>query len=173
MNVPSRVLHTMTAKAIERKPPFFVRQTVSVLSDATSLWLPPIVNHEAGNGSYLVQVVGRGQYQCTCDLFHEHYPDAIRHDAPIINDVVPTTSTPLFVTQQKVCNNCHTTPLAPATPAAKSSIPQKPLPAVSSWQCILIEVIRRMLYYCSSALPLNENNWMHHHLHTCFKCLMV
>ena len=42
-------------------------QTVSVINDAKTLWLPVTVIHQAKHGSYLVQVIGGGQYRHACD----------------------------------------------------------------------------------------------------------
>ena len=44
------------------KSPLYAGQTVSVLNDAKTLWLPATVIHQARHGSYLVQVIGGGQY---------------------------------------------------------------------------------------------------------------
>ena len=41
------------------KSPLFARQTVYVLKDARNLLLPATVIHEASNGSYLVQIIGK------------------------------------------------------------------------------------------------------------------
>ena len=43
----------------------YAGQTVSVLNDAKTFWLPATVIRQAKHGSYLVQVIGRGQYK-TC-----------------------------------------------------------------------------------------------------------
>ena len=42
------------------KSPLYVGQTVSVLNNDKSLWLPAKVYCKADHGSYLVQVIGRG-----------------------------------------------------------------------------------------------------------------
>ena len=46
----------------QQKPPLFAGQSVSVLNDARHLWLPAIVICAADHGSYIVQVIGGGQY---------------------------------------------------------------------------------------------------------------
>ena len=45
------------------KSPLYAGQTVSVLNDAKTLWLPATVICRAKHGSYLVQVIGGGQYR--------------------------------------------------------------------------------------------------------------
>ena len=39
------------------KSPFYAGQTVSVLNDAKTLWLPATVIRQAAHGSYLVEVI--------------------------------------------------------------------------------------------------------------------
>ena len=46
----------------QQKAPLFAGQSVSVLNDARCLWLPATVICAADHGSYLVQVIGGGQY---------------------------------------------------------------------------------------------------------------
>ena len=50
-----------------RSTPFdahlYAGQTVSVLNDAKTLWLPATIIRQAAHGSYLVQVVGGGTYR--------------------------------------------------------------------------------------------------------------
>ena len=58
---------------------------------AKTLWLPATVIHQAKHGSYLVQVIGGGQYRCTHDDIHECHPDAVKPDRSTIADVAPAT----------------------------------------------------------------------------------
>ena len=44
------------------KSPFYAGQTVSVLNDAKTLWLPATILRQADHGSYLIKVVGGGTY---------------------------------------------------------------------------------------------------------------
>ena len=60
------------------KSPLYAGQTVSVLNDAKTLWLPATVIRQAKHGSYLVQVIGGGQYRHACDHIHELHPDAVK-----------------------------------------------------------------------------------------------
>ena len=55
----------------QTKSPFYAGQTVSVLNDAKTLWLPTIVIRQAAHGSYLVEVVGGGHYRPARDHIHE------------------------------------------------------------------------------------------------------
>ena len=45
------------------KSPFYAGQTVSVLNDAKTFWLPATVIRQADHGSYLVEVIGGGRYR--------------------------------------------------------------------------------------------------------------
>ena len=45
------------------KSPFYAGQTVSVLNDAKTLWLPATIIRQAAHGSYLVEVVVGGRYR--------------------------------------------------------------------------------------------------------------
>ena len=73
------------------KSPLYAGQTVSVLNDARTLWLPAKVTCQAAHGSYLVQVIGGGQYRCACDHMHECHPDAVKHDTSTTPVVAPAT----------------------------------------------------------------------------------
>ena len=56
-----------------KRTPFFASQTISVLNDARSLWLPATIICKVNNGSYLVQVIGDEQRFCkTRNIQHWH-----------------------------------------------------------------------------------------------------
>ena len=69
----------------------YAGQTVSVLNDAKTLWLPATVIWQAKHGSYLVQVIGGGEYRHAHDHIHECHPDAVKPDRSTIADVAPAT----------------------------------------------------------------------------------
>ena len=75
----------------KQKSPLYAGQTVSILNDAKTLWLLATVIHQAKHGSYLVQVIGGGQYRCACDHIRECHPDAVKPDRSTITDVAPAT----------------------------------------------------------------------------------
>ena len=83
----------------QQKAPLFARQPVSVLNDARCLWLPATVIHAVDHGSYIVQVIGGGQYRCACDHIHECHPDAIKPDKHVTTSVAPATPTHQPATQ--------------------------------------------------------------------------
>ena len=96
----------------------YARQTVSVLNDAKTLWLPATVIRQARHGSYLVQVIGGGQYRHACDHICEHHPDAVKPDMLTSTDVAPATpefSPGLFPVRPMPVAPA-TAPVAPATP---------------------------------------------------------
>ena len=55
------------------KAPFYAGQTVSVLNDARTLWLPATIIRQAEHGSYLVEVVGGGKYRRARDHIRERH----------------------------------------------------------------------------------------------------
>ena len=67
------------------------QQTVSVLNNDRTLWLPATVVHAADHGSYIVQVISSGQYRHAHDHTQEHHPDAIKPDMHTTTDVAPAT----------------------------------------------------------------------------------
>ena len=73
------------------KSPLYAGQTVSVLNDAKTLWLPATVICRARHGSYLVQVIGGGQYRHVRDHIHECNPDAVKRGTLTSTDVAPAT----------------------------------------------------------------------------------
>ena len=70
-----------------KKPPFFAGPTVYVLNDARNLWLSATIICKANNGSYLVQVIGGGQYRCSFDHILECHLDAGKSDTSNNGDV--------------------------------------------------------------------------------------
>ena len=75
----------------KQKSPLYAGQTVSVFNDAKTLWLPTTVICQAKHGTYLVQVIGGGQYRCAHDHIHKCHPDAVKPDRSTITDVAPAT----------------------------------------------------------------------------------
>ena len=96
----------------------YAGQTVSALNDAKTLWLPATVICQARCGSYLVQVIGGGQYRCAHDHICEHYPDAVKPDRLTSTDEAPATpeSSPGLFPVRPVAAAPGTAPVAPATP---------------------------------------------------------
>ena len=122
-------------RGYRKRSPLFDGQVISILNDAKNMLLLATIIHEADNGSYLVQVVGRGQYWYACNHFCKHHPDAIRLDVPITRNVEPATSM-LLPAIQVVRTVVPVTSmiLMPAALAATPCTPHKPLPAVYSPQ---------------------------------------
>ena len=67
---------------------------------------------KVSNGSYLVQVIGGGQYRHAHDHFQECHPDPVKPDTSNIGDATPAAST-LALSVQAVR---LPTAAAPATP---------------------------------------------------------
>ena len=119
------------------KAPFYAGQTVSVLNDAKTLWLPATIIRQADHGSYLIKVVGGGTYRRARDHIRERQPDAMKKQDPTQENsspgnVAPATpewpGAPPAHSQPAVMS---TAPVAPATvplpavPTAKTSTPRK------------------------------------------------
>ena len=126
------------------KSPLYAGQTVSVLNDAKTLWLPATVIHQAKHGSYLVQVIGRGQYRCACDHIHECHPDAVMTDTSSTTDVAPATPehsprlhpvrpAPAAPAAAPVAQ-ATTNPTVAAPAAATANTPRKPSPIMHTPQ---------------------------------------
>ena len=116
-------------------PPFFASKTVSVLDNTRYLWLSATIIHKANNGSYLIQVIGDGQYRCSHDHIQKHRLDAVEQDTSNIGDVAPAASTSALATQA-VRLPTAVAPITPtpATPAATLQTPHKAPPVVCSLQ---------------------------------------
>ena len=81
------------------KSPLYVGQTVSVLNDARTLWLPAKVICQTTHGSYLVQVIGGGWYRHAHDHICEHHPGAVKDDtstSPVVAPATPEALPALF-----------------------------------------------------------------------------
>ena len=100
------------------KSPLYAGQTVSVLNDAKTLWLPATVIRRAKHGSYLVQVIGGGQYRRARDHIRERHPDAVKRGALTSTDVAPATpeSSPGLFPVGPATAAPGAAPVAPATP---------------------------------------------------------
>ena len=101
-------------RGCRQKASLFAGQTVSIISNDRTLWLPATVVYSADHCSYIVQVIGGGQYRCACYHIHEHHPDAIKPGVHTTMDVAPATL-PAPVTRA-VHNPSPPPPFAPTTP---------------------------------------------------------
>ena len=112
------------------KSPLYAEQTVSVLNDAKMLWFPATVICQGRHGSYLVQVIGGGQYRCACDHICECHPDAIKPDMLTSTDVAPATpeSSPRLFPVRPTPAAPATAPVAPATPQPQPAAPTATTP---------------------------------------------
>ena len=55
-------------------------QTVSVINNDRTLWLPATVVHVANYSSYIVRVIGQAEYRRIWDHIHECHLDAVKLD---------------------------------------------------------------------------------------------
>ena len=118
------------------KSPFYAGQTVSVLNDAKTLWLPATIIRQADHGSYLLKVVGGGTYRRARDHIRERHPDAVKKQNPTEENSSPGNvapampewpGTPPVHSQPAVTSTASvvTTVPLPAVPTAKTSTPCK------------------------------------------------
>ena len=114
-----------------KNPPFFASQNISVHNDARNLWLPTTIICKANNGSYLVQVIGDGQYRHAHYHIWECHLDAVKPGTSNIGNVAPAASTTAHATQAVgLPTAVAPTTQTPAAPAATMWTPCKALPAV-------------------------------------------
>ena len=55
-------------------------QSVSIINNDRTLWLPATVVHAANHGSYIVKVIGRVECRWAWDHICECHPDAVKPD---------------------------------------------------------------------------------------------
>ena len=106
------------------KSPLYAGQTVSVLNDTRTLWLPAKVICQATHGSYLVQVIGEGQYRHARDHLCEHHPDSVKPDTsttPVVAPATPEALPALFAASSLVAPAAPAIPPQPAAPAATTN----------------------------------------------------
>ena len=63
-----------------KKAPLYAGQSVSVINNDRTLWLPATVVRAADHGSYIIKVIGGAEYRWARDHIHECHPDAVKHD---------------------------------------------------------------------------------------------
>ena len=107
-----------------KKAPLYAGQTVSVINNDRTLWLPATVVRAADHGSYIVKVVGGAEYRRARDHLRERHPDAVKPDTStkveVAGQPITTPSTSAAV-QQTPAQRAPTAPtaqppVAPATP---------------------------------------------------------
>ena len=59
--IQSSVNHDHTG--CHRKAPLYAVQSVSVINNDSTLWLPATVVHAADHGSYIIKVIGGAEYR--------------------------------------------------------------------------------------------------------------
>ena len=104
-----------------RKAPLYAGQSVSVINNDRTLWLPATVVRAADHGSYIVKVIGGAEYRRARDHIRERHPDAVKHDThpkvEVAGQPVTTPSTSEAVQPQQ----------APTAPTVQPSVaPQHP-----------------------------------------------
>ena len=104
-----------------RKAPLYAGQSVSVINNDRTLWLPATIVRAADHGSYIVKVIGGAEYRRARDHIRERHPDAVKPDThpkvEVAGQPVTTPSTSEAVQlQQAPTAPAVQPPVAPATP---------------------------------------------------------
>ena len=104
-----------------REAPLYAGQSVSVINNDRTLWLPATVVCAADHCSYIVRVIGGAEYRQARDHIREHHPDAVKPDmhpkVEVAGQPVTTPSTSEAVQlQQPPTAPTVQPPVAPATP---------------------------------------------------------
>ena len=76
---------------------------------------------QASHSSYLVQVIGGGQYRHAHDHICECHPDTVKHDmltTPVVAPATPEALPVLFAASPPAAPAAHVTPTTPPQPAA-------------------------------------------------------
>ena len=63
-----------------RKAPLYAGQSVSVINNDRTPWLPATVVCAADHGSYIIKVIGGAKYRQVQDHIRECHPDAVQPD---------------------------------------------------------------------------------------------
>ena len=103
-----------------KKAPLFAGQTVSVLNNNRTLWLPASVVRTADHGSYIVKVIGGAEYRRARDHIRERHPDAVKPDThpkvEVAEHPVSTPSQPAAQQAVPTVAPAAQPTVAPATP---------------------------------------------------------
>ena len=103
------------------KAPLYAGQSVSVINNDRTLWLPATVICAADHSSYIIKVIGRAEYRRARDHICECHPDAVKPDmhpkVEVAGQPVTTPSTSEAIQlQQAPTTPIVQPPVAPATP---------------------------------------------------------
>ena len=115
-----------------RKAPLYAGQSVSVINNDRTLWLPATIVCEADHGSYIVRVIGGAEYRQARDHICECHPDAVKPDTHPKVEVagqpvtIPSTSKAVQLHQMPTAPTVQPS-VAPATP--KQAAAQSPTAA--------------------------------------------
>ena len=104
-----------------RKAPLYAGQSVSVINNDRTLWLPATVVRAADHGSYIVKVIGGAEYRQAQDHIRERHPDAVKPDMRPKVEVAGQPFTTPSTSEAVQLQQAPTAPIvqpsvAPATP---------------------------------------------------------
>ena len=106
-----------------RKAPLYAGQSVSVINNDRTLWLPATVVHAADHGSYIVKVIGGAEYRRAQDHICERHPDAVKPD---MHPKVEVAGQPVTTPSTSEAVQLHQTPTAPTVqPSVAPATPKQ------------------------------------------------
>ena len=70
----------MTVEDADRKPHYSQDKQSLFSTNARTYWIPATVVRTADHGSYIVKVIGGGEYRRARDHIRERHPDAVKPD---------------------------------------------------------------------------------------------
>ena len=119
------------------KAPLYAGQSVSVINNDRTLWLPATIVHTADHGSYIIKVICGAEYRWARDHIHECHPDVLKPDThpkvEVAGQPITTPSTSEAVQlQQAPTAPAVEPPVAPTTP--KQAAAQSPTAATHTQQ---------------------------------------
>ena len=110
-----------------RKAPLYAGQSVSVINNDRTLWLPATVVRAADHGSYIVKVIGGAEYRRARDHIRERHPDAVEPDT---HPKVEVAGQPITTPSTSEAVQLQQTPTAPAVqPPVAPAAPKQPAPS--------------------------------------------
>ena len=96
-----------------RKAPLYAGQSVSVINNDRTLWLPATIVCTANHGSYIIKVIGGAEYRWAWDHIRECHPESVKLD---MHPKVEVAGQPVTTPSTSEAVQLHQTPTAPTTP---------------------------------------------------------
>ena len=105
-----------------RKAPLFAGQSVSVINNDRTLWLPATIVRTADHDSYIIKVIGGAEYRWAWDHIRAHHPDAVKPD---MHPKVEVAGQPVTTPSTSEAVQLQQTPTAPAVQPSVAPVTPK------------------------------------------------